>query len=84
MTQATEIYHEKTYIRKSAFIKACANAIADLNGEYPEDALSCVHDRSDGRSLEQILSEDEKFAYSDISISLDLNMDSHIYVYVSE
>ena len=84
MAQTTEIYREKAYTRKHAFIKACGKAIADLNGEYPEDALSCVYNSIDGRTLEQILNEDEKFAHNDTGISLDLNMESHIYVYVPE
>lgn len=80
----TEIYHEKEYNRKSAFVKACAKSISDLTGEYPEDTLTCVHDRYDGRPLGKILDEDGKFTFADSSISLDLNIDSHIYVYVPE
>jgi hypothetical protein len=78
----TEIYHEKTYKNKSAFINACAKAIAKLTGEYPEDELTCIHDRIDGRTLGEILNGDGKFAYSDDGISIDLNIDSHVYVYV--
>ena len=83
-TTPTEIYHEKAYKNKQAFIKACAKAISNLTGEYPEDTLTCVHDRRDGRTLGDILNDDEKFAYNDESISLDFNIDSHVYVYVPE
>lgn len=82
--QATETYIGKAYKNKVSFVKACAKAIADLTGEYPEDELTCIYDRFDGRELGEILDVDGKFAYSDSSISLDFNIDSHIYVYVPE
>jgi len=80
----TEIYHEKAYKNKGSFIKACAKAIADLTGEYPEDGLTCVHNRVDGRELGEILKSDGKFAWNDTEISMDFDIDSHIYVYVPE
>ena len=87
MTQHTtgnETYREKAYKNKASFINACSKAIADLTGEYPEDELTCVHDRMDGRTLGEILDTEGKFAYSDRFISIDFNIDSHIYVYVPE
>jgi|LGOV01.1.fsa_nt_gb hypothetical protein len=83
-TSQTEIYHEKSYKNKGSFVRACAKAISDLTGEYPDDELTCVHDRTDGRTLEEILNDDGKFSYNDSSISIDLNIDSHVYVYVPE
>lgn len=83
-TNQTEIYHEKAYKNKGSFIRACAKAISDLTGEYPEDTLTCVHDRRDGRTLGEILDDDGKFSFNDISISFDFNIDSHVYAYVPE
>ena len=79
-----ELYREKEYKSKKAFINACVSCISKLTGEYPEDALTMVYDRQDGRTLEEILETDEKFCYSDLYISLDFRMDGYIYGYVQE
>ena len=79
-----EIYYEKAYKNKGSFIKACAKAIAKLTGEYSEDELTCIHDRIDGRTLGEILKSDAKFAWNDNGISMDFDIESHVYVYVPE
>lgn len=79
-----EIYHEKAYKNKGSFIRACVKVISTLTSEYPEDELTCIHDRYDGRTLNEILIQDGKFTWDDESISMDFNIDSHIYVYVPE
>ena len=79
-----ELYKQKEYKRVGSFVKACGKAIADLTGEYADDVLTYAYDEMDERNLKKILMEDGEFAYDDDFISIDFNINSHIFVYVPE
>ena len=76
-----EEYTQKEYKSKGAFINACGKALGKVyDSKYPEDELTAVY-FNDGRTVKEILEEDEQLCYSSLDFSIDFNMNTHIYVY---
>ena len=78
----TEIYIQKEYKTIQGFIRAVRHYMAKILEEYPEDVLTgCYNSDED---MESVLRRTGTYYYESSEFNIDVQIDSHIYLYAMD
>jgi hypothetical protein len=77
-----ETYTTKSYKTIRGLIRAVRHYMVKITGDYPEDALTGRY--SSNESMEDVLRSTGAYYYGTDGFNIDIEMDSHIYIYMED